>query len=289
MAVSLRFVCLVACAEASRRVRWYLAGGRAAANEAFVEKYANAITGVYGCCNMLSVAADGSVTIKPNLQSDAAPMLAKGLTYHVVAGVSGDGILSGGAKAAAADVAKAVRDANLTGIIFDYEPASNYTKEHEQAYASFLKAIKDAAGSSFEVGMDTAGWGILKDLSAYAPANLDLYTSMTPTYNAPAALSPTGKQFVKDMVSTFGSGAAALGMGSMPAPGFEEKCANMPDYGWSNDTMTEFLTMAADDGVEDVDIWRCDIDHYGETPQWYFDALASFLQGGQAVQAPLLV
>ena len=77
--------------------------------------------------------------------------------------------------------------------------------------------------------MDVAGWGILKDLSAYTPANLDLYTSMTPTYDQPSALSPTGRQFVKDMVSTFGSGRAAVGMGSMPAPGFEKHCANMPD------------------------------------------------------------
>lgn len=112
---------------------------------------------------------------------------------------------------------------------------------------------------------------------------------MTPTYDQPSALSPKGKQFVKDMVSTFGSGRAAVGMGSMPAPGFEKNCANMPDYGWTNSTMNEFLTMAGHDGIEDVDVWRCDIDNYGETPQWYFDALASFLQGGQAMPAPLLV
>merc|ERR1712217_550031 len=148
----------------------------------------------------------------------------------------------------------------------------------EEAYKAFLQALKTEAGPHLEVGMDVAGWGILKDLPVYAGAALDVYTSMTPTYDRQAALSPKGEAFVQAMASNF-SQAAAAGIGSVTAASDRGTCAQMPDYGWSSDTLKQFLATIASKGISTVDVWRCDIDGYGETIGWFIDALASFLSG----------
>merc|ERR1711920_913923 len=97
-------------------------------------------------------------------------------------------------------------------------------------------------------------------------------------YGRPAALSPKGAAFVESMVKNFGK-AAATGIGSVTATGNRGTCDKMPDYGWSSDTLKQFLTTSASKGVMTVDVWRCDIDGYGETVSWFIDALATFLSG----------
>merc|ERR1712151_526911 len=97
-----------------------------------------------------------------------------------------------------------------------------------------------AAGPDFEVGMDVAGWGILNDLPVYAAASLDVYTSMTPTYDRKAALSPKGEAFVESMVHNFAK-AAAAGIGSVTATTDRGTCDKMPAYGWSSDALQQFL------------------------------------------------
>ena len=62
------------------------------------------------------------------------------------------------------------------------------------------------------------------------------------------------------------------------APGFEKNCSNMPDYVWTNETLRSFLSFAAQQvGVRQADVWRCDIDHYGRTADWFISAMAAFL------------
>jgi len=135
------------------------------------------------------------------------------------------------------------------------------------------------------VGMDTAGWGILGDGPVFAAAGLDLYTSMTPTYNQPAAMSEKGMQFVKDQLGNFTTAHYSAGLGSMPAAGSEEKCSNMPDYGWTEDGMDAYLPAVAALGVRSLDVWRCDIDHYGTVAPFFVDRLASFLAGRYSATA----
>lgn len=279
LVVLLHFFTVAAAVVATpRRVRWYVNAGRVSDNVAFATANARALTGMYGCCGLLSVASDGSVSRKLDIAASAAPILAKGLTYHAVADVDGKGIISGAAASGAKDVVRIAKEANLTGVIFDYEPAKNYTKAHEEAYATFLRSVKEEAGTDLEVGMDIAGWGILKDLPVYANAGLDLYTSMTPTYDQKAALSSVGSAFVSSMISTLGSRAAA-GVGSMPAAGHSGSCGQMPDYGWNADGLEKFLTQSGGKGLMTVDVWRCDIDNYGETAGWFVDELATYLHG----------
>lgn len=271
----------IAFASDPRRVRWYLAN-RAELNDAFVTEHADAITGVYMCCNTMRVDENGNVTVSMDHAAAAAPMLAKGLTYHAIATPDGVGIRSGAARRGAREVVQRAREANITGVIFDYEPSSNYTLEHKQAYADFLRAVKMEAGSDVEVGMDTAGWGILEDAPIFAEAGLDVYTSMTPTYNQPAAMAPKGIQFVKDQLGNFTAAHYSAGLGSMPASGSEEKCANMggPDgYQWTEAGMDEYLPEVSALGLQSLDVWRCDIDGYGTVAPWFIDRLAGFLAG----------
>jgi len=271
-----------AAATNTRRVRWYLNAGRINDNVEFVTTNAHALTGVYGCCGLLSVASNGTVSQKLDLAAASAPILAKGLTYHAVAGVDGDGIKHGTAMSGAKEIVRIAKAAKLTGVVFDYEPKTNYTTAHEEAYAAFLQEVKKEAGTDLEVGMDVAGWGILEDLSVYANAGLDLYTSMSPTYTSGTALSSTGAAFVSSMVGTFGQRASA-GIGSMPTEGKEGSCSQMPDYGWTADTLQQFLTQLEDQGFAGVDVWRCDIDTYGETATWFVDGIATFLGGTSIV------
>jgi len=266
----------------ARHVRWYLNAGSVDDNVEFATTNANALTGVYGCCSLLKVASDGSVSQKLDLASASAPILAKGLTYHAMASVDQDGIQSGTALSGAKEVVDIAKAAKLTGVVFDYEPKTNYTTAHEEAYAAFLQEVKKEAGTDLEVGMDVAGWGILEDLSVYANAGLDLYTSMSPTYTSGTALSSTGAAFVSSMVGTFGQRASA-GIGSMPTEGKEGSCSQMPDYGWTADTLQQFLTQLEDQGFAGVDVWRCDIDTYGETATWFVDGIATFLGGTSIV------
>ena len=49
----------VAFATGPRHVRWYLAN-RAESNKAFVTEHADAISGVYMCCNTMRIDEDGN-------------------------------------------------------------------------------------------------------------------------------------------------------------------------------------------------------------------------------------
>ena len=49
-------------------------------------------------------------------------------------------------------------------------------------------------------------------------------------------------------------------------------------YKWKNATLQSFLSFAAREvGVRQADVWRCDIDHYGRTADWFIEAMATFL------------
>lgn len=276
---------LIACAVLAkaadeRRVRFYIAATRTEQNAKFVHEYAGSMTGVYACCNLIRVDAQGNVTTHLDVTANAAPFLDRGLTYHAMVTPNQSGILSGNAKRGALDVIRIARAANITGVIFDYEPSTEYGWEHEYAYMDFLRAVKREAAPSLEVGMNVAGWGILKNLSAYTPASLDLHTSMTPTYFQKEALAPEGRAFVRSLLDTFGAEKVATGVGSMPASGYEQNCAaHMPDYGWNSSGFDDFVDGVAAQGVMGVDVWRCDIDDYGKSPSWLYSKLAAFLAG----------
>jgi len=262
-------------------VRWYVSSGRVDANVAFARARPGALTGFYGCCGSFSVAADGSVKTRGNLSDIAArhkhALDSKVLSYHAVFSVDPKAILSGAGEKAAPVLALAAKEGGADGLLCDYEPDFNYTDAHAEQYASFLLALrKELNLKGLTLGMDVAGWGLLDKFDIYGDS-ADFYTSMSPTYNAQNLTK--NKEFVRAMERTLGAERVSVGIGSTPQPGYEKYCSNMPSYNYTNETLTSFLSfLKITAQVSGVDIWRCDIDHYGKTADFFVSALEQYLK-----------
>ena len=277
--------------------RWYV-NTNVAANVEFARANPHALTGWYGCCNLLSVNDTGAVAQKVNLTAVAHPMKAAlrpsggpELTFHAVFSVAEAAIHSSAALVAVPELVRLAAASGADGLLCDYEPADNYTDAHARAYTSFLSALvkearaqAGAGGRALEVGVDVAGWGILDNWEVLAALDADFYTSMSPTYSGKDVARD--RAFATDYVHAVGTSRAAIGVGSMPALGFEPHCANMPDYGWNQSSFTAFAAwLKGAAGVSKIDVWRCDIDHYGETAAWFIDAIEAFLADGRSAEA----
>ena len=273
--------CCACPAESSRRVRWYVSSGRVDDNVEFAREHSNAITGFYGCCGLAHVDDVGNVTFKHNISDGIHSMMYavpnRRLTYHAVFGVTEASICNGTAIRGIPDLVDFAKQNQIDGLLCDYEPSENYTETHAKAYANFLDSLAQALHEeNMEMGFDVAGWGILDFWDVYAPLHIDFYTSMSPTYNAKNISQD--KSFVTDLVAAVGSRRTSIGIGSVPDPNYVSDCKNMPNYTWTNETFTSFTEWLRNyAGVSDIDIWRCDIDHYGKTADWYLAALERFL------------
>jgi len=210
-----------------------------------------------------------------SLHRHALDSLGRVLTYHSTFSVEAEAILSGVAKSIAPNLAKIAKDSGVDGLLCDYEPDFNYTVEHAQKYADFLSAVrKELNGLDLELGMDVAGWGILDKFDIYADV-ADFFTSMSPTYNA--GNLTRNRDFVGEMTRTLGSDKVKVGLGSSPATGYEKNCANMPTYNYTESNLTPFLDyLKTNAQVSGVDIWKCDIDNYGKTADFFLDAIVQF-------------
>ena len=276
----------VSAAAPQRKARWYV-NSDVASNVAFAQAHPGALTGWYGCCGLLGIDGAGKATQLKNISALAGPMKAallpstgRELTFHAVFSVAESAIHSGAAKGGAATLARLAAAGGADGVLCDYEPSDNYTDAHAQAYADFLGALAGAAHAlspRLEVGIDVAGWGILDHFSILQRADVDFYTSMTPTYDAPA-VPGADRRFTTELIGAVGAARAAIGVGSVAAPGFEASCSNMPAYGWNASSFGEFASwLRTSAGVLDLDVWRCDIDHYGKTAGWFVDTVVRFL------------
>eukprot|EP01064_Diplonema_japonicum_P003404 TRINITY_DN1219_c0_g1_i2.p1 TRINITY_DN1219_c0_g1~~TRINITY_DN1219_c0_g1_i2.p1 ORF type:complete len:291 (+),score=77.43 TRINITY_DN1219_c0_g1_i2:49-873(+) len=248
---------LVSLAAAEQKtLRWYISANHLDANVAFYNEHKNAMSGFYGCCGGAHVAANGAVTYNmPELQNQTATYKGLGLTYHIMGSLNETGVLNGGVLGGVADIVAAVKASGSDGIIFDYEPKDQPTDEHAQKYANFLTAVKKAAGTSFDVGMDVSGWGILDKFPIYGASHLDIYTSMATTYYAKSALSPVGTAFMNNMTHYFGADQSFYGIGTWDAN--EATCKW--HYGWNASALTTFLDTS---NATHIDLWRCDMDNY---------------------------
>ena len=271
-------------ANGERSARWYVNNGRVDDNVAFAKAHPGALTGWYGCCNLLSVNESGHVAVRSNLTASTVPLKAalapnRTLTFHAVFSVAEPAIHSGAALLSVPDLVRVAKAGGVDGLLCDYEPADNYTHAHVQAYANFLSALTEQShAAGIEVGLDVAGWGILDPMKfkALSALKVDLFTSMTPTYSGRNV--SLDQSFAAGLVQAVGANRAAIGIGSMPAAGAESACKNMPDYAWTKSSFDGFAAwLRTDAGVLDLDVWRCDIDNYGKTAPWFVDAVASFL------------
>lgn len=122
---------------------------------------------------------DGSVSTKfslPQQQAMFQPLSALGLEVWPVIGLNESAVLDGKVSGGIAGIVAYAKAANVTGIMIDYEPASDYTLQHAQKYAAFAKALATALhAEGVELGMDLAQWGILGFYDVYKTVGADCY------------------------------------------------------------------------------------------------------------------
>jgi hypothetical protein len=278
-----------ASAAPARKVNWYVGGGAVAANVAFALENSSALTGMYLCCNSYSWHPNGSfsgisdaeaLSMVTPLSPPSLP-LSPPLELIFVVSVSNESIASG-SWAGNVDVAAATAArVGVRGFVVDYEPVTNYTVAHAQAYAAFLTALADALHArGLVLGADVAGWSILDRWDVYAPTPVDFFTSMTPTY--------FGSNLTMNEAFVSGALAAGIapsrfgtGIGTILAPG----CKPEWDYKWTQSALDTFLGWVGGQGVGRVDFWRADIDHYQQTADWVVEAAAAYLKAGPSAPA----
>jgi hypothetical protein len=274
-----------------RGVRYYLGGNRLADNVAFAKASAGAANGAYICCNLASIASDGSMSSDANAtslneESTALRQVFKtqsssklaGEVWHVV-GVDQIAVENSTWRhtSGLTDLAAAAKSWGSTGLVVDYEPSTNYTMQHAEAYGAFLSALGDALhAQQLLVGMDIAGWGILGLPYWSAYPGLDRYTSMTPTYTGVNVTLDI--DFATQAVATLPKGTPAFGIGTE----LVSSCGTPKwDYHWTEASLRSFVAGAAAAGAAGIDFWRADIDHYcnNGTQPWMLQASRDFLAG----------
>lgn len=273
-------------AAASRRVNWYLAGGRIPQNVAFLANNSASATGVYLCCNSFSFAADGSFAglSAAQVAAETTPLRALGLKLYYVVGIAEAAVHSGAWThgIAAAVAAATLAPAAFDGFIVDYEPADNYTAAHAQAYADFLGALAGALHPVGKVlGFDVAGWGILDFWKIYATTGADIFTSMTPTYSG-ANLTNSQLFLAGEIAGGIPLAAIGVGIGTALAPGEKPEW----NYNWTADKLSTFLAFVGETGLQQVDFWRADIDHYQDVAPYFLEQAAAFLHPPACQCAP---
>ena len=264
--LSLFALTALAVAPVKPSIRWY----SPALNMTDVAANRDIFDGINYCCGIFSIHDGGKISTKnaTEVKQLTQEFHKLGIEVFLVGGPDGDAILNGQASLASEAVVKYVNEVGADGMIVDYEPSSNYTTHHAELYNSFLKSLKTAAtasGTKVQVGMDVAGWGILDNFDVYKTSEIDIYTSMTPTYNYQSAVDEKGQQFVSDMSKTYGA-AGRFGIGSSATMRSGKHCT----YNWTGDNLYPWLTGLP---MPAIDIWRCDIDNMGVSDPDFLDAL----------------
>ncbi len=191
LAATALVVAAVDPAKPSRQVHWYVSEGNTVGNAAFLAAHGAAATGGLLCCGFGGFNATGGWAMRAPVATYltyADVFTSTGRDAWAVVGVAEAAVHSGAWRAglpAATAASAALAAGGLAGFIVDYEPEANYTMAHAQAYGEFLGALA-AAAAPLKVGMDIAGWGVLKAefWPAFLGRGLARFTSMTPTYDA---------------------------------------------------------------------------------------------------------
>ena len=112
------------------------------------------------------------------------PYLDLGVTVHVSMDLTTSSVLDGSAHRGIAAAVAAVQRNNLTGLMIDYEPRTDYTPQHEQAYASLLRTLAGKLHAvDRQLDMCISDWSILTNFSLYAATGVDRMMSMGSTYS----------------------------------------------------------------------------------------------------------
>lgn len=275
------------------KVSWYMPGTTGSETLKWFHDAATIInkpavaTGVYYCCNEFEILANGNFQQNiPDCKIEdlVQPLKQQNFSIHFVMGINTDSVLNRTWQntSALAQLAKAAAQFNFDGFLVDYEPSKDYTDSHKQAYADFLSALSKSMHSvGKQSGFDSAGWGILDAWSYYRRTDVDICTSMTPTYNYLPPNAEPLKKFVlaeTNPISGMPIKSVGAGIGTTLAPGIKPEW----DYHWTQPTLTAFASWLKSPAanVTRMDFWRADIDSNlpaSSTATWVLESAAMFL------------
>ena len=249
-------------------------------NQRIVAASPTSFTGFYFCCGQFQFLADGTFTFKNSTGlMQNIEYFRKSMDFiYIVGDVQNSSTFSASSSYLQTQfeiAAKIAKEINIDGFLVDYEPDSS-NKQLASNYAGFLGKFEQIASKyNIGVGCDIAGWGILDDFSDYAASNLNVYTSMTPTYYGTNI--PENENYVMEELKYLGANTLRTGIGSMLT---KYPSSDTWYYNWTQSRLTDFLDfLKYNVSVPSVDIWRADIDHNGyDTEPWFYQCLEQFVK-----------
>jgi hypothetical protein len=284
-------------AATTRTSRWWFSiRSPAFAHQALdiVDCHPASITGVYLYADF-SIDKDGAFRHPPfrTTLSRIRPFLQRNLTVSLALYVHQSAIQSGCAisnpNGISAVAAHAARLNVVTSLMVDYEPSTNYTPAHVNAYATFLEELakelrkhnNNNSTNSYDnennrgcqLDMCVSNWGILDRYGVYSAAAVDGMMSMSSTYYG-SNIALNEKNVLSEIVQNVSFRQLRVGIGSTNSIFFKW------DYQWTPAKFDQFLDFLKTVRVRHIDIWRTDISTLNATNgtvPWVYDGIANFL------------
>lgn len=241
-----------------------------------VKAHRGSITGVWAYGG-LYLDDNGKVTCNDeSLTALTKPLVDLGVTVGVAFGVTQKSIQGGAALRGAASAAACAAKHQLTSLMIDYEPRTDITLAHAQAYARFVAELsKETHKLNVKTAMCVSSWSILTEFGLYAATGVDSMMSMASTYFGKNV--PSNQAWVsKELAQKVSLSQLAVGVGTMTADPSSQKW----DYQWTEAKLRGFVSWLQAQHVLTIDVWRADIDNLnGAAQQYYYDILNDFLKG----------
>jgi len=233
------------------------------------------LTGVYFYCGF-SIHSSGNFTSPSDdyIQSHTAPFRELGLDVGVALATDQAAIESGRAAAGIPAAVEAAVKHRLTSLMVDYEPSTNITHAHSEAYAKFIAELSTALHKKgLQCGMCVSSWGILTTFDLFHQSGVDQMMSMASTYYGKNVTSDQG-WLQKELDQKVSLEQLHVGIGST------NSITQAWDYQWDEPKFKTFMAFLRQKKIRGVDLWRTDIDTLNATngtAPWIYDSLASFL------------
>ena len=247
-----------------------------------VSAHRQSITGIY-CYTGVSVAA-GGVFHSPSadtIRLRVAPFVSLGLTVGAAIAVDQSAIEDGSALKAVAAAAAFANSAMLTSLMVDYEPRTNISRAHAEAYAAFVTSLAKALHSrNCKLEMCVSSWSILTEFSLYSKTGVDGMMSMAATYKGTNVSVNEGWVAEELLLEGVSRDQCRVGIGST------NSMYQKWDYNWTQTRLHSFVAYLVTHGVRHLDVWRTDIDALNATngtDDWVYDTTAKFLQQSKCI------
>lgn len=240
-----------------------------------VTQHADAVTGVYLYAGF-AINSSGWFQSPSDqvIHPKVSPFLDLSLTVGVALALDTSALLAGTAHLGVDAAATMASRNNITSLMVDYEPTTEITHAHAQAYAAFLTVLGEALHSKgVQLGMCISSWSILTEFGLYAATGVDQMMSMASTYFG-SNITANEAWVTKELAQGMSLDQLAVGFGST------NSITQKWDYNWTQPEFESFMSFLASQKVLTIDMWRTDIDTLNATAgteHWIYDSLANFI------------